>query len=108
MPANQYSNSPYDPTENRLVAVISTISPSASIHSGASTRSWRILAPATASKPTTITQKYQYSQADREARPAAERPARVVGERTGRGVGRGHLAEHPHHQDDQHAGDQSS
>ena len=25
MPANQYSNSPYELTENRLVAVISTI-----------------------------------------------------------------------------------
>ena len=44
--------------------------------------------------------------ADGEARPAADRLARVVGEGAGRGVGRGHLAEHPHHQDDQRAGDQ--
>ena len=42
---------------------------------------------------------------DREARPAAERLAGVVGERAGRGVRGRHLAEHPHDQDDQHAGD---
>ena len=59
IPANQYSNSPYDPTENRLVAVISTIRTSDSSQSGASTQKVMILAPATASKPTTITQKYQ-------------------------------------------------
>ena len=35
MPANQNSNSPKEETENRLVAVISTISPSDSSHSGA-------------------------------------------------------------------------
>src|SRR3954451_889278 len=34
MPANQYSNSPYDETENRLVAVISAIRTSAKIQSG--------------------------------------------------------------------------
>ena len=38
MPANQYSNSPYEPTENRLVAVISTIRTSDSSHSGASSQ----------------------------------------------------------------------
>ena len=59
MPANQYSNSPYDPTENRLVAVIRTIRTSERIHSGASIQKVRIFAPATASKPTTMTQKYQ-------------------------------------------------
>ena len=59
MPANQYSNSPYEPTENRFVAVISTIRISDRIHSGASNQNVRIFAPATASKPTTITQKYQ-------------------------------------------------
>ena len=41
----------------------------------------------------------------REARPAAERPAGVVRERAGRRVRRRHLAEHPHHQDDQQPGD---
>jgi hypothetical protein len=62
MPANQYSNSPYDLTENRFVAVIRIISPRASNQSGASTQRVRSFAPATASKPTTMTQKYQYSQ----------------------------------------------
>src|SRR6476659_10179938 len=59
MPANQYSNSPYDRTDTRFVAVISTISPRDSSHSGASNQKVMIFAPATASKPTTITQKYQ-------------------------------------------------
>ena len=36
MPANQNSNSPNERTENRLVAVISTIRTSDSNHSGAS------------------------------------------------------------------------
>ena len=36
MPANQNSNSPNEDTENRFVAVISTISPRESSHSGAS------------------------------------------------------------------------
>ena len=59
IPANQYSNSPYDPTDTRFVRVISTIRPSDSSQSGASNQNVMILAPATASKPTTITQKYQ-------------------------------------------------
>ena len=76
MPANQYSNSPYEPTENRLVAVISTIRTSDSTHSGASNQKVRIFAPATASKPTTITQKYQYSQAtEKPAQPPSARRA---------------------------------
>src|SRR5918993_256821 len=62
MPANQYSNSPYDLTENRFVAVIRIISPRASNQSGASTQRVSSFAPATASNPTTMTQKYQYSQ----------------------------------------------
>ena len=63
MPANQYSNSPNEDTENRLVAVIAMSSSSAVSHSGApGTQYWMILAPAIASKPTTITQKYQYNQ----------------------------------------------
>ena len=62
IPANQNSNSPNDATENRLVAVIRTIRPSESNHSGASIQYVRTLAPATASNPTTMTQKYQYSQ----------------------------------------------
>src|SRR4051794_27216574 len=60
MPANQYSNSPYEPTENRFVAVISVISARAKTQRGTSeNQTRRISAPATASKPTTITQKYQ-------------------------------------------------
>src|SRR6478672_8442672 len=60
MPANQYSNSPYEPTENRLVPVISVISARATSHSGTSgSQNCTTLAPATASKPTTTTQKYQ-------------------------------------------------
>ena len=59
IPANQYSNSPKEETENRLVAVIATIRMSESSQSGESTQYWSTYAPATASKPTTITQKYQ-------------------------------------------------
>ncbi len=62
MPANQNSNSPKDDTENRLVAVIKTIRIKADNHSGTSIQYWMIFAPAMASKPTTITQKYQYNQ----------------------------------------------
>src|SRR4051794_4587468 len=63
MPANQNSNSPNEDTENRLVAVMSVISSRDINHSGASIQYCSTLAPATASKPMTITQKYQYSQA---------------------------------------------
>ena len=59
IPANQNSNSPNDDTEIRLVAVISVIRTNAEIHRGTSIQYWMILAPATASKPTTMTQKYQ-------------------------------------------------
>ena len=60
MPANQNSNSPNDLTENRLVAVISSIRTSDSTHNGmVGIQNWITFAPATASKPTTITQKYQ-------------------------------------------------
>ena len=62
MPANQNSNSPKDDTENRLVAVIKIMRISEQIHRGTSTQYWMIFAPAMASKPTTITQKYQYNQ----------------------------------------------
>ena len=62
IPANQNSNSPNDDTEKRLVAVINNISTSAEIHSGTSIQYWMIFAPAIASKPTTMTQKYQYNQ----------------------------------------------
>ncbi len=62
MPANQNSNSPNDDTENRFVAVIRIIRISEQNHSGMSIQYWMIFAPAIASKPTTITQKYQYSQ----------------------------------------------
>ena len=63
MPANQNSNSPKDDTEIRLVAVINIIRTNAEIHRGMSTQYWMIFAPATASNPTTMTQKYQYSHA---------------------------------------------
>ncbi len=59
MPANQNSNSPNEDTENRFVAVISAIKISDITHSGASIQYCNTLAPATASKPITITQKYQ-------------------------------------------------
>ena len=62
IPANQNSNSPNEDTENRLVAVISTMRTSADNHSGMSIQYWMTFAPAIASNPTTITQKYQYSQ----------------------------------------------
>src|SRR5215813_10003681 len=62
MPANQNSNSPKDDTENRLVAVINNSNTNAHSHTGTWTQNWMIFAPAIASKPTTITQKYQYSQ----------------------------------------------
>ena len=60
--ANQNSNSPYARTDHRLVAVIRIVRTSAISHSGPSSQRCRMLAPATASKPTTMTQKYQYSQ----------------------------------------------
>ena len=59
MPANQYSNSPYERTETRLVRVISVISTRETSQSGRSIQNRTISAPATASNPTTITQKYQ-------------------------------------------------
>ena len=63
MPANQNSNSPNDETENRLVRVIAVNRTSEHNHSGMpGIQYWTILAPAMASNPTMITQKYQYSQ----------------------------------------------
>ena len=63
IPANQNSNSPYEPTETRLVAVSTTITISAQPHCGtAGTQPSRILAPAVASTASTTTQKNQYSQ----------------------------------------------
>ena len=50
------------PHREQVRTVISSISPRASTHKGRPTHGCRILAPATASKPTTMTQKYQYSQ----------------------------------------------
>jgi hypothetical protein len=62
MPANQNSNSPNDLTENRLVMVIALNRISEHNHSGTpGIQYWTILAPAIASNPTMITQKYQYS-----------------------------------------------
>jgi hypothetical protein len=62
---------------------------SANAHSGTpGSHRCRILPPATASKPTTMTQKYQYSQPT--AKPA--QPPRAL------------RAEHAHDQDDEHAG----
>ena len=63
MPANQNSNSPKDETENRLVAVIAARKINGTNHSGTpGIQYWTIFAPAIASNPTMITQKYQYSQ----------------------------------------------
>ena len=63
IPANQNSNSPNEETENRLVAVINPMSSNDISHRGASIQYCSTLAPATASKPITMTQNYQYSQA---------------------------------------------
>ena len=55
----QPTPSPKERTEKTFVRVMRTIRPRARSHSGAPTHSRRIVAPATASKPTTMTQKYQ-------------------------------------------------
>ena len=57
--ANQNSNSPYVRTDNRLVAVIATISTSPISQTGAATQCCSSVAPAIVSTPTVITQKYQ-------------------------------------------------
>ena len=63
IPANQYSASPNDFTDSRLTAVMTTSRTSAIAHTGrAGIQLLMICPPTTASKPTTITQKYQYSQ----------------------------------------------
>src|SRR5689334_6284168 len=63
MPANQNSNSPNDATENRLVSVMAVSRTSEHSHNGMpGSQYWTILAPAMASNPTMMTQKYQYSQ----------------------------------------------
>ncbi len=73
IPANQNSNSPNELTETRLVAVMSDINTSESSHNGMSgAQNWITFPPATASNPITMTQKYQYSQRNGEASPAAQ------------------------------------
>src|SRR3954470_13804681 len=63
IPANQNSNSPYEPTETRLVAVSTTMTIRAQAHCGTpGTQRSRILTPAVASTASTTTQKNQYSQ----------------------------------------------
>src|SRR4051794_1158639 len=63
MAENQNSNSPYDPTENRFVAVSRIISTSASAHCGAAgIQPCTILAPAVASTASTTAQNHQYNQ----------------------------------------------
>ena len=106
MPANQNSNSPNELTENRLVAVIRVIRTSDISHSG--TVGQPVLQHLGAGDGLEADDDHPevpVEPADAEARPAADRLAGVVGERPGGGVGRGHLPEHPHHQDDQHPGD---
>ena len=62
MPANQNSKAPNDETLIRLVPIIIVIRISAKIQVGTSGSQYCITwPPATASKPTTMTQKYQYS-----------------------------------------------
>src|SRR3954451_24567120 len=76
IPANQNSNSPKELTEKRFVAVLSDISTRDASHSGIpGAQNWTTLAPAPASKPMTITQKYQYSHpTEKPAQPpSAER-----------------------------------
>ena len=63
MPANQNSNSPNELTEMRLVPVMSSMRKRLSSQVGTpGSQKLTTLAPATASKPTTMTQKYQYNQ----------------------------------------------
>ena len=63
IPANQNSNSPNDETEMRLVPVMRSMRTRLSTQVGTpGSQKLMTLAPATASKPTTMTQKYQYSQ----------------------------------------------
>src|SRR6478735_9333319 len=70
IPANQNSNSPNDETEMRLVPVMRSMRTRLSTQVGTpGSQKLMTLAPATASKPTTMTQKYQYSRATEK--PAA-------------------------------------
>ena len=86
-----------------FVAVIRIVRTSAISHSGPSTQRCRMLAPATASNPTTITQKYQYSQPLVKPAPSpSERRMSSVNEPSF-GMSGGHLAEHSHHKHDQDA-----
>ncbi len=63
MPANQNSNSPYEPTETRLVAVRAIMTISDQPHCGtAGIHPLRMVAPAVASTASTTAQKNQYSQ----------------------------------------------
>src|SRR5919112_3422705 len=63
MPANQNSNSPNEETEKRLVSVIAVNRTSEHNHRGMPGSQYcTIFAPAMASKPTMMTQKYQYNQ----------------------------------------------
>ena len=105
MPANQNSNSPNELTENRLVAVISSIRTERQQPQRRVEPVGEDLGPGDRLEADDDDPEVPVQPADGEARPAAERLAGVVGEGAGRGVGRGHLAEHPHHQDDQHAGE---
>src|SRR3954454_464704 len=75
MPANQNSNSPKDETENRFVAVIALMRTNETNHSGMPGIQYcTIFAPAMASNPTMITQKYQYSQpTEKPAHPPVHR-----------------------------------
>lgn len=60
MPANQYSASPKDATDSMFSAVMTTQSPNAIAQTGTpGTQPLTIWPPATASKPTTMTWKYQ-------------------------------------------------
>ena len=108
MPANQYSNSPYDPTENEVGRghqdhQHEREDPQRRVEpEGEDLRACHSL-EADDDHP-----EVPVEPGHREARPTTECAARVVRERAGRRVGRRHLAEHPHHQDDQDAGDQRS
>ena len=60
---NQYSNSPNERADTRLLAVRASIRPRLSTHSGtAGSHRCRMRPPATASTATTMTKKYQYIQ----------------------------------------------
>src|SRR5215210_5690551 len=104
MPANQNSNSPNDETENRLVAVIKIIRTREQNHSGSVDPELDDLRARDGLEADDDHPEVPVQPPDREPGPVAHCGTGVVGEGPGRRVGHGHLGQHPHDHDDQHAG----